>query len=211
MKAHLASVNVTAVIHEGDWTGSVGRTGIDKRSVPTVQLTKTGVVGDHVLDTKVHGGIDKAVYAYSIEDLRWWESEIGLALMPGSFGENLTTEGIDITNAVIGQRWRVGEALLEVSQPRIPCRVFAGFWKRPTLIKEFTEAARPGAYLRVIEAGSVFANDPVTVVSTPEHGFTLGQAFRAKSGARELVPQVLGAKELPVSWHEWATRILSAG
>lgn len=210
MSAKLASVNLTAIVHEGDWTGSVGRTGIDKRPVPSLELTALGVVGDEVLDTKVHGGIDKAVYAYSIEDLHWWEVQIGSALTVGSFGENLTTSGIDLTESVIGERWQIGQALLEVSQPRIPCRVFAGFWKRASLVKEFTEAARPGAYLRVIESGRVVADDLITVVSKPAHGFTIGQAFRAKSGARELVPQVLNANELPDSWHEWARRILDA-
>lgn len=211
MSAQLVSVNVTAIVHEGDWTGSVGRTGIDKRAVPQIQLMKTGVVGDQVLDTKVHGGIDKAVYAYAVEDLRWWESKIEADLIPGAFGENLTTEGMDLTNAVIGERWRIGEVLLEVSEPRIPCRVFAGFWKRPLLVKEFTQAARPGAYLRVIEEGTVVASYQIALEHRPTHGFTIGQAFRAKSGERELVSQVLDVAELPSSWHEWASRILGAG
>jgi MOSC domain-containing protein YiiM len=210
VNAHLVSVNVTAIVHEGDWTGSVGRTGIDKRPVPSLQLTAAGVLGDQVLDTKRHGGFDKAAYAYSIDDLRWWEKEIGSDLTPGSFGENLTTAGIDVTGAVIGERWQIGQALLEVSEPRIPCRVFAGFWKRPELVKEFTAAARPGAYLRVIESGSVSASDAIVIVSKPEHGFTIGQAFRAKTGERELVPKVLAAAELPAVWHEWAQRTLSS-
>ena len=210
MNAHLVSVNRTAIVHEGDWTGPVGRTGIDKRPVPSLQLTAAGVVGDQVLDTRGHGGIDKAAYAYSIDDLRWWEKEIGSDLTPGSFGENLTTAGIDVTGAVIGERWQIGRVLLEVSEPRIPCRVFAGFWKRPELVKEFTAAARPGAYLRVIESGSVSTSDSIVVVSKPEHGFTIGQAFRAKTGERELVPCILDAAELPAVWHEWAQRTLSS-
>ena len=183
MIARLASVNVTAVVHEGDWTGSVGRTGIDKRPVVSVKLTATGVVGDHVLDTRVHGGIDKAVYAYAIEDLYWWEERIGSRLASGSFGENLTTAGIDLGKAMIGERWQIGQVLLEISQPRIPCRVFAGFWKRPSLIKEFTEAARPGAYLRVIQGGEVSANDLINVMSRPEDGLTIEQVFKVKTGA----------------------------
>ncbi|HUW78468.1 MAG TPA: MOSC domain-containing protein [Candidatus Nanopelagicaceae bacterium] len=210
MSARLTSVNITAVIHEGDWTGSVGRTGIDKRPVAAVDLTSTGVVGDHVLDTKVHGGIDKAVYAYSTEDSNWWESRIEASLSPGSFGENLTTQGIDLTEAVIGERWRIGSALLEVSEPRIPCRVFAGFWKRPSLIKDFTEAVRPGAYLRVIESGEVSAGDSIIVLSKPAHGFTIGKAFEARNGNRDFLPQVLDVPDLPISWHEWANRILNA-
>jgi MOSC domain-containing protein YiiM len=210
VNARLTSINITAVIHESQWAGPVGRTGIDKRSVASAQLMPSGVVNDYVLETHVHGGIDKAVYAYSIEDLHWWEKEIGSALTPGSFGENLTTEGIDLTDVVIGERWKIGSTLLEVSQPRIPCRVFAEFWKRSSLIKEFTEAARPGAYLRVIEGGEVCAEDSITVVRSPEHGFTIGQAFKARNGDREFLPQVLTVPELPASWHEWAHRILSA-
>lgn len=210
MSAHLLSVNITVIVHESEWAGSFGRTGIDKRPVASARLTSNGVIGDQVIETNVHGGVDKAVYAYSTEDLRWWEAKIGSTLTPGSFGENLTTAGIDLTEAVIGERWQIGPTLLEISQPRIPCRVFAGFWQRPSLIKEFTKAARPGAYLRVIEVGDVFANDLIDVVSRPKHGFTLGQAFRARNGERELVPRVLGAPELPGSWHEWAHRILNA-
>jgi MOSC domain-containing protein YiiM len=209
MSPRVTSVNITAVIHEGDWTGSAGRTGIDKRPVASAQLTSTGVVDDHVLETKVHGGADKAVYAYSIEDLHWWEQKIGSALTPGWFGENLTTADIDLTKAVIGERWRIGSTLLEVSQPRIPCQVFAGFWKRSELIKEFTDAVRPGAYIRVIEAGEVFAEDSISVVSKPDHGFTIGQAFKVRNGDREFLPQVLNVPQFPASWHEWTQRILS--
>lgn len=122
------SVNVAAIIHEGAWTGSEGRTGIDKRSVAgAVKFQNNGVAGDVVVDRKHHGGYDKAVYAYAIEDTRWWEDEIGRELSNGAFGENLTTEGLDVNGAVIGERWQIGSAILEVSEPRIPCRVFAGF------------------------------------------------------------------------------------
>ena len=210
MSAHLFSVNVTAIVHASKGAGSFGRTGIDKRPVASVRMTPNGVIDDQVIETNVHGGADKAVYAYSIEDLRWWEMKIGSTLTPGSFGENLTTVEIDLTRSVIGERWQIGAALLEIAQPRIPCRVFADFWKRPSLIKEFTQAARPGAYLRVIESGDVSAEDLIEVVSTPKHGVTLGEAFRARNGQRELVPKVLEAAELPASWHDWAHRTLSA-
>lgn len=209
MSGALLSVNITAVIHEGDWTGSVGRTGIDKRTVETIELAREGVIGDHVLDTKVHGGPEKAVYSYAVEDLHWWEAEVGRKLAFGSFGENLTTSGMDVTGAVIGEQWQIGSTILEVSQPRIPCRVFAGFWKRPTLIKDFTAAGKPGAYLRVLTGGSVSADDKVEIVRRPRHSFTIGEAFRAKTGERDLIPRILEVPDLPASWHDWAYRVLA--
>ncbi|MEY4693506.1 MAG: hypothetical protein RL437_786, partial [Actinomycetota bacterium] len=135
------TVNVAAVVHEGAWTGSEGRTGIDKRPVNgAIRFSDNGLAGDVIFDKKHHGGFDKAVYAYASEDARWWEDQIGTKITNGAFGENLTTEGIDVNGALIGERWRIGKVLLEVSEPRIPCRVFAGFWDRPTLIKDFTAA-----------------------------------------------------------------------
>jgi MOSC domain-containing protein YiiM len=210
VSARLASVNITAAIHASEWANSGGRTGIDKRPVTSAHLTSNGVIGDHVLETRVHGGIDKAVYAYALEDLNWWEQKIGSSVTPGSFGENLTSAGIDLTEAIIGERWRIGSTLLEISQPRTPCRVFEGFWKRPGLIKEFNDAGRPGAYIRVIEGGEVKAEDLINVVSRPDHGFSVSQAFKVRNGDREFLPQVLNVPELPSSWHEWARRILDA-
>jgi len=210
VSAHLFSVNVTAIVHASKAAGAFARTGIDKRPVTSARLTGSGVIGDQVIETTVHGGVDKAVYAYAIEDLHWWETHIGSTLTPGSFGENLSTVEIDLTESVIGERWQIGEAVLEVAQPRLPCRVFSEFWNRTSLIKEFTQAARPGAYLRVIEDGEVSAEDFIEVLSRPEHGLTLGEAFRARNGDRDLVPKVLDAAELPAAWHEWAQRTLSS-
>ena len=125
--AKVLTVNVAAVVHEGAWTGSEGKTGIDKRPVNgAIRFTDNGLAGDVVVDKKHHGGFDKAVYAYASEDAKWWERQIGVEINNGAFGENLTTEGIDVNGALIGERWRIGNVLLEVSEPRIPCRVFAG-------------------------------------------------------------------------------------
>ena len=153
--AHVLSVNITHAVLVGEWTGSVGSTGIDKRAVPgRVKLAANAVEGDRILDSKNHGGYDGAVYAYAREDAQWWEGELGIEIAPGRFGENVTTVGLDVTNAVIGERWKIGSVILEVSKPRIPCRTFAGFWDRPTLVKDFMEAGRPGAYLRIIQEGN---------------------------------------------------------
>lgn len=209
LTALILSVNVTAVVHEGEWTGTVGRTGIDKRPVfgPVVALDNS-LFGDVVADRKNHGGYDKAVYAYASEDVAWWEKEIGMDIPHGRFGENLTTQGMDLTNAVIGQRWSVGTAILEVSEPRIPCRVFAGFWSRAGLIKEFTTAARPGAYLRIVQEGELRAGDEISIVRQPTHGVTIADLFAAKAGERSKIAEIAKNPDVSADIRHWAKRIL---
>ena len=184
-------------------------TGIDKRPVPDpVQVGRLGLAGDTICDTANHGGPDQAVYAYAEEDAIWWQAqladELGFALRPGSFGENLTVRGVEVTDAVIGERWRIGGVILQVAVPRIPCSTFAGFWQVRQLVKRFTQAGRPGAYLRVLTEGQLRAGDPVTVLDRPAHGLTLGQTFRAMTGDRSLVPLLLDAPELPADVHRLA-------
>lgn len=203
--ATLLSVNIATAPTFGSWTGSEGSTGIDKRpAAQRVRLFDDHVEGDTVVDRKHHGGEHKAVYAYAREDAEWWEQEIGRELAPGSFGENLTTQGFDLNAAVIGERWRIGTAVLEVSEPRIPCRVFAGFWDRPDLIKEFSSAGRSGTYLRIVEDGDVGAGDTITVIHRPPHGVTLGAAFSARVGngasRADLVP---GLADFAPKWQQW--------
>ena len=131
MPGRIVSVNLAVV-----GMGAEGRTGIDKRpTAERVALRDDQVVGDTIGNPRFHGGYDQAVYAYAREDAAWWAGEVGRELPPGRFGENLSTEGLDLTGAVIGERWTVGTAVLEVSSPRIPCNVFAGFWDVKRLIK----------------------------------------------------------------------------
>ncbi|MFK3984004.1 MOSC domain-containing protein [Micromonospora sp. NPDC050397] len=198
MTGRLTSVNL-AIVTTAPWAGDPsGRSGIDKRPNPgRILLRAGGVAGDFVGETAVHGGPDKAVYSYAREDAAWWSRELGREIPPGGFGENLSTEGIDLTGAVIGERWQVGTALLEVSQPRTPCRTFAGFWGVRDLIKRFTARATPGAYLRVLREGEVGAGDEVTVVHRPAHGVTIGETFRALNITPELLPRLLDVPELP--------------
>lgn len=206
--SRILSVNIAVVVHEGAWTGSEGRTGIDKRAIDgPVELKNNGVEGDLVVDRKHHGGYDKAVYAYAREDADWWETIIGKPIANGQFGENLTTLGIDVNQSTIGQRWRIGSTLLEVSEPRIPCRVFAGFWDRPTLIKDFTEAGRPGAYLRIIQEGKLQVGDKIEVVETPTHGVTISDLFAAKSGNRSQISRIKQVSQLSESYKDWLSRI----
>lgn len=208
MTARLLSVNVGRIRSAPYGNPGTGKTAIDKRPVAArVGVHALGMAGDHQ-DHPEHGGVDKALYAYAREDALWWEAELGRPLRAGAFGENLTTEGLNITGAEIGERWRIGTVILEVSEPRIPCQVFAGFWDVPDLVKRFTARGRPGAYLRVVTKGEMAAGDPIEIVERPSHGVTLGDTFQARTGRRDLVPRLLEAPQLPAAWHAWAHKVL---
>lgn len=154
--------------------GRVGRTGIDKRPVEVVDVHGTGVAGDTVCDERDHGGRDKAVYAYATEDAEWWSARLGELVPHGWFGENLRLSGVDVSGAVIGERWRVGEqVLLEVTQPRTPCATFGRHVQQEHWVRRFAEAGRVGAYLRVLQPGQVRAGDAVVVEHVPDHGVTV--------------------------------------
>ncbi len=187
---------------------SIGVTGIDKRPVAgpiEVRAPGTkreglgsGLVGDAICDRRHHGGDDQAVYAYAREDLDTWAAALGRPLGNGCFGENLTTAQLDVTEARIGERWRIGDALvLEVSSPRIPCRTFAGWLAEHGWIRRFTLAGRPGAYLRVVAPGSVRPGDAIEVVHRPAHDVTIGVVFRALTREPLLLARVLAAGALP--------------
>jgi MOSC domain-containing protein YiiM len=205
--ARLVSVNL-GVSRPVPW-GRVKRSAIDKRAVTgRVGVHRLGLDGDEQADRENHGGADQAVYAYAVEDLDRWVEHTTRPIAPGQFGENLTTAGLDVTGAVIGERWRVGSALLEVSCPRIPCSVFAGWMDEQRWVRRFTVEGRPGAYLRVLTEGEVGAGDLVDVVHRPGHALTIGEAFRALTGDRDLVPRLLDAPELPAESHEYARSVL---
>jgi MOSC domain-containing protein YiiM len=182
-------------------------TAIDKQPVEGPVLVRpaaakgtgdVGLAGDRVFDVKNHGGPDQAVYAYAREDLDFWAAEIGGELGNGAFGENLTTEGVDVNGALIGERWRVGpDVVLEVSCPRIPCGTFQGWLGQKGWIKRFTVAAMPGAYLRVIERGEIRAGDPVTIEHRPDHDVTIAVTFRALTTEPELLPRLRPVEALP--------------
>ena len=178
-----------------------GVTGIDKRPVagpvevrdpgPT-GVGGSGLAGDAVCDLPRHGGSAQAVYAYAREDLDAWEAELGRPLGCGVFGENLTTGGVDVTGALVGERWLVGErCVLQVTGPRLPCRTFAAWLEDRGWVRRFTARGAPGAYLRVVVPGPVRARDPVTIAGRPDHGVTIGTAFRALTTERPLLPLLL--------------------
>ncbi|WP_380167688.1 MOSC domain-containing protein [Jannaschia sp. R86511] len=153
-------------------------TGIDKREVPVVTLTPAGVEGDRVQDTRHHGGRDKAVYAYAGEDADHWAAELGRDVPPGWFGDNLRLRGVAVSEALIGERWRLGDdVLVEVTQPRVPCMTFQRHVDEPRWVKRFAQANRVGAYLRVLQPGQVRAGDAVRVMHRPAHGVSAARWF----------------------------------
>lgn len=200
------SVNVG---RERPITAKGGTTGIDKRPVdgpvavraPGPKLAgrtgASGLAGDHISDTAHHGGDDQAVYAYAREDLDAWGRELGRELPGGTFGENLTTVGVDVNGAVVGEVWEVGTALLQVSAPRIPCVTFAVWLGERRWVPRFTEVRTPGAYLRVLRDGHVAAGDAVRVLSRPAHGVDVRTVFAATTTAPELLPLLRDVPELP--------------
>ena len=170
------------------------RSGIDKRPVSgRVAVGPLGLGGDVQVEKRHHGGEGQAVYAYAQEDADWWERELDRALPAGSFGENLRTSGLDLVGAVLGERWQVGTALFEVTAWRIPCATFERFWAVPQLIKRFTEHGATGAYLRVLETGTVAAGDAVEVVHRPDHGLTVGEGFRIVMNHPSRLPELAPA------------------
>ncbi|MGY1637535.1 MOSC domain-containing protein [Geodermatophilus sp. SYSU D00742] len=172
------------------------RSGIDKRPVPgRVAVHELGLDGDVQVNRRYHGGEGQAVYAYAQEDADWWSAELDRDLPPGRFGENLRTTGVDVTGALLGERWRIGTALLEVTDCRIPCANFERFWGVPQLVKRFTAHGASGAYLRVVETGAIGAGDPVEVVHRPDHGVTVGLAFRAYTTQKHRLPEIAPAVE----------------
>ena len=207
----LRSVNVAVDLHQGEpWTGTEGRTGIDKRPVAQrVRVFDDHVEGDRVIDRKHHGGEFKAVYAYASEDAEWWEQRIGRALAPGAFGENLTTEALRISDALIGEQWRVGTAVLQVTEPRIACRVFAGFWDRPNLIKEFSDAGRSGTYLKIVVEGELGAGDVIDIVYRPACNVTVGMLNAARLNDAPVSAAWLDSPDLPPKWRDWIEKKLS--
>ena len=172
----------------------------------------SGLVGDTIGNQKLHGGDDQAVYVYAREDLDNWEAQLARPLSNGMFGENFTTSGIEVTGALIGERWRIGTdgPLLEVSAPRTPCRTFSAFLQLDNWMKTFTRAAKPGAYLRVIAPGTVRAGDAITIESRPDHDVTIELVFRARMSDKTLLPRLLDAEALSSELKAYARRRLSA-
>ena len=206
MSARLLSVNV-GTPQEIEWLGRVEKTSIWKIPVQgRVAVRGVNVWGDEQAAPEFHGGADKAVYAYAREDTAWWERELGRELEHGVFGENLTVSGIDVTGAVVGERWEIGSVVLEVAQPRIPCWKLGARMADPTFPVHFAAAGRPGAYLRIVEEGEVGQGDEVRVGEKPGHGLTVGAVARIYHQERNRCEVLLGVPELANEWKDWALK-----
>lgn len=202
MAAHLDSVNIGRPAPNPYKT--VTSTGIDKTPQdgpvevrdpgPRTTGLGSGLVGDHIGDAEHHGGAGQAVYAFAREDLDDWEGRLGRALPNGYFGENLTTRGLDVNDARLGERWRIGDTVeLRVTFPRIPCATFRGWVDEVGWLRTFTTVARPGAYLAVVTPGPVRAGDRIEVVHRPAHDVTVALTYRAVTREPELLPLLLAA------------------
>jgi MOSC domain-containing protein YiiM len=196
MPPRLLSVNV-AQPKEMAWVRGHERSSIDKRPVTgPVRAEPLGLAGDQVADTKHHGGVHQAVYVFSREDLDLWGERLGRRFENGQFGENFTTQGIDVNSALLGEQWRIGSAVFEVAEVRIPCNTFKNWLgllevDNAGWLKRFTAEGRPGGYLRIIEPGVVEAGNEIHVLSRPSHDITVATMFRAFTTDRSLLPRLL--------------------
>ncbi len=204
MKGTLLSVNVGGV-REFDFNGRQAVSAIWKAPV-TGRVAARGVnlEGDDQADRDAHGGPDKAVYAYAVEDGRRWEKELGRPLEYGELGENLTTEGVDVNGALVGERWEVGSTILEVSEPRVPCWRLGVRMEDKLFPRRFTEAGRPGTYLRIVVEGELGAGDEIRVIERPDHDLTIGDVFRIYTVARDEANRLLSVPQLSEAWRRWA-------
>ena len=164
-----------------------------------VRVEGVNLAGDDQADRRVHGGPDKAVYAYAREDEDWWAAELRREIVDGMFGENLTTVGLDVTGAVIGERWLLGSVVLEVCQPRLPCSKLGLRFGDLKMVKAFGQASRPGAYLRIVTEGELGAGDEVTITHRPDHDVTVALVADAILVDESLLPRVADTPRLAES------------
>ena len=175
-----------------------------------VSTVAFGFAGDEQADRVAHGGPDQALYAYSLEDYAWWEVVLERTLTPGTFGENLTTFGFDPNDALVGERWAVGSALLEVSQPRLPCFKLAARLGLPSFVQTFAEGCRPGSYLRIVGYGMVASGDAIDLDFRPAHDVSIRKFFRIYLDHSVDPAPLLAIPQLSTGWHKWAERAVHA-
>jgi MOSC domain-containing protein YiiM len=189
-----------------EWLGHDLVTSIRKEPLTgPVRVLATSLEGDRQADAAQHGGADKAVYAYAREDALWWSARLGTPPRPSQFGENLATTGLELGRCVIGETWRIGTAVLQVSEPRTPCWKLGLLMGDPRFPRRFAAAGRTGLLLRVLETGTLQAGNAVVVTHTPAHGVTVEMVndiyYRRSSDLEPLH----AAPELAAHWREWAS------
>jgi MOSC domain-containing protein YiiM len=172
-----------------------------------VAVQGVNFAGDDQADRRVHGGVDKAVYAYAVEDYDWWATSLG-PLAPGTFGENLTTIGIELNACNIGDRWHVGSSILEVAQPRQPCFKLGIRMNDDHFPGTFASARRPGAYLRIIGAGAVTAGDAIEVTPAERPAIRIDSLVEDNI-AESVLRHAVDDPRVPDGWRQAAARALS--
>lgn len=221
--ARVLSVNVGSAVPSSATSSPTGTTGIDKRPVDRLAVRDpgpkhggkgSGALGDHIGDQRHHGGHTQAVYLFAREELDRWGEELGRELPAGSFGENVTTGGIDVDELVLGTRLTIGDpggggAVLTVCGPRIPCRTFAAHVGVKGWVKRFTQHGRSGAYCAVLRPGEVRPGDPIEVLEVPDHGVDVVCAFRAFTGDLAAAARVLEARALQPDEHDALAGLLA--
>ncbi len=207
--AKILSVNVGKP-KEFEHKGRTAKSAIWKTPVIDRVMAKgVNFEGDDQADRVAHGGYHKAIYAYAIEDMQWWGMEIGKTIVFGEFGENITTQGIDVNDALVGERWKIGSTLLEVSEPRIPCWRLSVRMNDKTFPSKFTLALRPGTYLRIIEAGDIGAGDEIIVTDKPDHDLSIRDVFRIYTRDHHEAERMINIEKLSDDWKSWAKNKLA--
>jgi len=210
----LLSVNV-GLPREVEWKGKIVRTSIFKAPVPgRVRVAKLNLEGDQQSDLSVHGGVDKAVYAYPSEHYPFWRQQLpGMDLPWGAFGENLTTEGLLEETLNIGDRFRVGSAEFVVTQPRMPCFKLGIRFGRPDMVKQFLQSGRAGFYFAVLKEGEITVGDSIELLKRDDHGVTVADVvnlYRRDATNQDLLRRVSELPSLPKSWRDYfLTRLWS--
>ena len=194
---------------EFDYHGRPARSAIWKAPISgRVAARGVNLAGDDQADREAHGGPDKAVYAYAVEDARWWEAKEGRSFAFADFGENLTTEGVAVNDALVGERWAIGSAVFEIAEPRVPCWRLGIRMNDPAFVRRFTEAIRPGAYMRIVSEGDVGAGDAIEIVSKPEHDLSVRDVFRIYTRDRRECGRLLEVPQMSDAWKRWARETL---
>lgn len=207
-RGRVLSVNVGRM-RKFEYNGRPAKSAIWKSPVAgRIAARGINLDGDDQADRKAHGGPDKAVYAYAVEDIQWWEQQLAQPLQYGGFGENLTTEGIEVNDALVGERWQIGTTVLEVSEPRVPCWRLGVRMSDEMFPRRFTEALRPGTYLRIIVEGDLAAGDEIRVIHRPDHNVTTRDVFRIYTRDRNEVERLVAIPQISASWKRWADILL---
>jgi MOSC domain-containing protein YiiM len=202
---HVVSVNV-ATPETVLWKGREFLTAIRKAPQSgQTQISGVNAAGDDQADRTVHGGPSKAIYAYAVEDYDWWASVQGVSPRPGLFGENLTTNGIDLSGALIGERWRIGTSLLEVSEPRLPCYKLGFALDDAAFPRKFAAALRPGAYFRIVEEGVAWPGCEARLEHKPsDHAISSAEVMRIRLFAHGERAKLATVEGLSLAYKGWA-------